>query len=1106
MRPTDPRIRLQLAVARGPLAAVVASSMVASGFVIAQAFALTGVIVAVVRQEQLFGPVVALGCVVLGKIASAIVGDVAAGRAAALVGASMRAKVASAVLDRRTGDLSQGAVTTLATRGVTAAEPYLTRYLPTLVLAAVLPALTVGVIATQDILSAAIVVATLPLVPLFGALVGLATRDRAEAQWRAMTSLAGHFVDVMKGLPTLVAFRRAEAQSGAIRATTYRYRDSTLKTLRIAFASSAVLELVATLSVALVAVVVGVRLAGGSLDLRTALVVLLLAPEAYWPLRRVGAEFHAAAEGVATFEKMAELVPTGASSQRGRVLDGSRTLIGSDLTFSYPGRSVATLEHFDVVARPQAVTAITGPSGCGKSTLLQLMAGLLVPTSGSLGVDGVSTDTVLWQRHVAWLPQRPVFLADSVAANLRLGAPGATDRELWEALERVALSERIQSLGGLDGLVGEDARNLSAGEKARLALARVVLAARPWILLDEPTAHLDPITQQVILDVIVELAASSGVVVVAHDPSVLAVADRIVEMPTRPRESQTFAVPTLAAARAVPAQDVVPAVDESPGRARFVLSTFLGILASFSGVALTATAGWLIVKASAQPATLTLLVAIVAVRAFGIGRPVFRYAERLRSHAAALTMLAERRVQVYEAVVPLTPGRLGKRRGDVLTSVVDDVDAVLDQELRVMLPLRTYAAVLLAVAAICIPLHPGAGVAIAASSLIGAALAYSIARLGAGPPERDAVQARAELSALVLDAAHLAPELTMWQAQGHVLGQAQSLSGRLGRNLRTLAAVLSAARAIVQVSSLLGVVAVAALATNALAAGTLSAPSAALLLLVPVALAELALPVVEAGGLTGRVAAAEARLAAFSAMTPAVQQAEHPIAAGLGTEIVLDQVALGWEGRPVLRDLDLVILAGAKIGVVGPSGSGKSTLAAALIRFIDPLDGTIALGGRSLNALSLDAVRRNVGYVDDDPHIFATTLVENVRLARPGATDSEVADALARARLGSWYQSLPDGLHTWLGDGHAEISGGERARVGLARSLLLDQHILVLDEPVAHLDSDTANELAQDLLDSSDGRTVVWMTHSRVGLDRMDEILDLGTCVDAGDVSELNHV
>ena len=1106
MRPTDPAVLKQLIGARGPLVAVLSSGVLVSVLVILQAFALTAVIVAVVRGADLLVPLLALAAVVAARIGGSVVGDVAAGRAAARVGATMRAGIADAVLDGRTGEMTEGAVASLATRGVTAAEPFLTRYVPALVLATVLPLMTVAVVATQDVISALIVLATLPLIPVFGALVGLATRDRAESQWRAMASLSGHFVDVMRGLPTLVAFRRAQAQSGTIRAITNRYRESTLKTLRVAFASSAVLELVATLSVALVAVVVGVRLASGSLDLSTALVVLLLAPEAYWPLRRVGAEFHAAAEGVATFEKMAELGNRAGPPARTGPPDPHRLLIASHATYTYPGRDVAALSDLEVAVPPRAVTAVTGPSGCGKSTLLALLAGLLEPQSGSVHAGGVPTTSVDWQSQVAWLPQRPVFLADTVAANLRLGAPDATRGQLWDALTSVALSERVRQLGGLDALVGEDAHNLSAGERARLALARVVLSARPWVLLDEPTAHLDPITRQVLLDVIVGLADSAGVVVVAHDPAVLDVADRVIALPGRtsvPDEGRPHPLDDTEPTRT----DVVQVVDApGPGApARFVLSTFLGVLASFSGVALTATAGWLIVKASEHPATLTLLVAIVGVRAFGLGRPVFRYAERLRSHDAALKTLAERRVQVYEAVVPLTPGRLGKRRGDVLTSIVDDVDAVLDDELRVKLPLRTYAAVLVAVAAVCALILPVAAAAVAATSVAGAAVAYLVARSCTGRPEAASVQARADLSTTMVEAAHLAPELRMWQAASVVETRVATASTSLGRATCRVADALALARGAIHASSLLGVAAVAILSADALAAGTVSAPAAALLLLVPVALADVALPVVEAAGLHGRIAAAQARLGGYALMTPAVTEATPAADAGPDATVAVVHAALGWADQPVLRSVSLHLDEGTKLAVVGPSGSGKSTLAAALVRFIDPLSGAITLGGRSLADLRVDDVRGAVGYVDDDPHVFATTLAENVRLARPGATDADVRRALRQARLGPWVGTLPDGLDTWLGDGHAQVSGGERARLGLARSLLLDQRVLVLDEPVAHLDAATARALAEDLLDATDGRTVVWITHNQVGLEGMDEVLDLGGCDGAGDLSELNH-
>ena len=305
MRPTDPRLRRQLVTARVPLAGVLAAGLVSSGLVIAQAWAVTGLILAVLGHGDLTTRAVVVVVVLALRGVSGWVGDACAALAAARVGKDLRGRIVAAVLRRTAAgeDVpATGEVAALATRGVAEAEPYLTRYLPAVVLAAVLPVLTLAALATQDLLSAAIVLLTLPLVPVFGALVGLATRDRADQQWRAMASLSTHFLDVVRGLPTLVVHRRARAQSAQIARLTDRYRLASLATLRLAFASSAVLELVATLSVALVAVVVGVRLAAGGLDLHTSLVVLLLAPEAYWPLRRMGAEFHAAAQGTSTFE------------------------------------------------------------------------------------------------------------------------------------------------------------------------------------------------------------------------------------------------------------------------------------------------------------------------------------------------------------------------------------------------------------------------------------------------------------------------------------------------------------------------------------------------------------------------------------------------------------------------------------------------------------------------------------------------------------------------------------------------------------------------------------------------------------------------------------
>ncbi|MFB9312708.1 thiol reductant ABC exporter subunit CydD [Nocardioides plantarum] len=1107
MRPSDPRLRAQLAPARAPLAGVLGAGVLGSLLVIAQAWVVTGLVVAVVRGADLTVWGTATVAVLAGRAGAGWVGDVLAARAAALVGTALRRRLLLAATSRPE-QAPTGEIAVLATRGVSAAEPYLTRYVPALVLACLLPPLTVVAIATQDLLSAVIVLATLPLVPVFGALVGLATRDRAARQWREMASLSGHFLDVVRGLPTLVAHRRARAQSVRIAEITERYRAASIQTLRVAFASSAVLELVATLSVALVAVTVGVRLASGGLGLHTALVVLLLAPEAYWPLRRVGAEFHAAAEGVATFERAHEII-AAADDAEGAAGDRDGALVVRHLGVTYPGRARPALHDLDAVIAARGVTLVTGPSGCGKSTLLAALAGLLSPSDGAVLRGGVEVAGPAWQSQVAWLPQRPHFVTGTVADNLRLGDPDADDDHLWAALRKVALEERVRALqGGLDTVLGEDGTTLSAGERARLALARVVVAARPWVLLDEPSAHLDDLTEQVIADTIVDLGRTSGVVVVAHRPALVALADHEVRLdhPGPPHAAKVQLQSTgSGGAGPRPLVRTTPAdgstVTTAPARPHFVVSTALGALASASGVALTATAGWLIVQASTRPAVLTLLVAIVGVRTFGLARPVLRYAERLRSHDGALRLLASRRVQVYDAIVPLTPARLGQQRGDVLTSIVDDVDSVVDRELRVHLPVRTDVAVAALATIISAALLPAAGRAVAVTCLIASVGAYWLARAGTRHAERDGVETRAALSAAVVDALHNRTELRMWQAMSAAVDHIAAISDRWGRGVRSAATWVGAGRVVVLVATAGGVVATAAMTRDAVLAGSLSGPMAALLVLVPLALADVALPLADAGALSVRTQAAEARLDRLERTAPAVRDTVT-LPSPTTFDLDVHRVRAAWDRTsPMTQEVSLTLRAGDRIAVVGPSGSGKSTLAAVLLRFLDPGTGTVTLGGVPERDLALDDVRRLTGLVDDDPHIFATTLVENVRLARPGAGDHEVEDALRQARLGDWLDALPDGLDTWLGEGHAQVSGGERARLGVARSLLAGQPVLVLDEPAAHLDHATAVELARELLTGPRTRSVVWITHADVGLDLADRVLDLGrvTPTDAAD-------
>ena len=515
------------------------------------------------------------------------------------------------------------------------------------------------------------------------------------------------------------------------------------------------------------------------------------------------------------------------------------------------------------------------------------------------------------------------------------------------------------------------------------------------------------------------------------------------------------------------------------------------MLAATAGVALTATAGWLITRAAEHPPVLTLLVAIVGVRTFGLARPVLRYAERLVSHDVALRQLAEQRARVYELVVPLVPGRLGRRRGDLLTSLVDDVDALLDQELRVRMPVRTWLGTTALTAVAAWWFLPAAGVLVAAGSLLAGTAAWWTARHGAARRTGAGVVARAEVSRRSLALLTDARSLVQWQRGPAALdevdragrGQASAASGT--------ARWLAVARTWPVLAAGVGVVAMAALVAPAVATGTVSASVAALLLLLPLALGDVVAPVADAGSIRVATRAATERVEQLAALAPAVTDPESPVTVPQTGRVGLHEVTAGWDGTAALAPVSLQLAPGRAVGLVGPSGSGKSTLAALLVRFLTPTSGEQEVGSVPVERLRGDDVRRVVGLLDDDPYLFASTLVENVRLARPEADDAAVELALRQAQLGPWLDALPQGLHTPIGDGAASVSGGERARIGLARLLLADHAVLVLDEPTAHLDAGTAQRVADDLLALRADHSLVWITHGTVGLDQMDEVLEL---------------
>ncbi len=1069
---------------------------------VAQGFAIGTLVVRVVDGGHWQGAAWCVLAITAARLAASYVVDVASATAATQVSSALRRRLLRATLDLDALALSRrraGELTLLATRGMAAVEPYLTRYLPAMVMAGVLPAITVLALLLLDWQAGLIVLLTLPLVPVFAILIGHATQERADRQWRLLAVLSGHFLDVVRGLPTLVAFRRAEAQAASIRAITDRYRRATLDTLRIAFVSSGALELIATLSVALVAVDVGLRLAAGRLDFWTAMVVLLLAPEAYWPLRRVGAEFHAAAEGTAAFEQADALLATEPAPQGDPITPGAPITLDG-LIVRYPDRATAALDDLTAVLPSPGLTAVVGPSGSGKSTLLAALLGELSPDAGEVRIGSTSlagADLAGWRTQVAWSPQRPWLFSGSVADNLRVARPEATDDELRAVLDRVALGEVVAALpAGLGTELGEDGAGLSAGQRARLALARVLLAERPYVFLDEPTAHLDEATEAILLDALRDLSRRSCVVVVAHRPAVTEAATHVVTLPSQvSRRSPDLAEPAatpaaldLSGSDRAPAQTVA---NEAPRRSRFRAGartgTLLGTLSVVCGVALTATASWLITRASEQPPVLDLMVAIVAVRAFGLGRPVLRYAERLVSHDAALRLLAERRAEVYDALVPLVPGRLGTRRGDLLSSVVDDVDSLVDRQLRVRQPVWTAVWVGLLAVVLAAALDPRAGATVLMVCLV-AALGFPVAHRGVAAAEPAFVAARAGLSARVEQIVSSARDLVLWGADSRALVDLDAASAGLGAAARRSARATALGRLLPIVAGGCGVAAIAVVVPR----GATSDAMLALLVLLPLALVDAFAPLPDAGALAVRTAAAQRRLDALTSQSPLVTGPVAPVAADLTRpDARARAISVGWGEQDALTGFSLDLPAGARVGLVGASGTGKSTYAAVMMRFLDPRSGSQTLAEVDLRELAFGDLRGATGLVDDDPHVFGSTVVENVRLARPDASNEEVRKALDAAHLGSWVDSLPRGLDTPIGEGSAHVSGGERARIALARAWLADQPVLVLDEPTAHLDSDTARRVSEEILGEERGRSIVWITHGTIGLDAMDQVVTL---------------
>ena len=1128
---------------------------------------------------------------------------VASRRAALGVKEELRSQLLERALRNgtRAAGPSDGGLAILATRGLDALDNYYTQFLPALVNCAAIPLLLGARILYADWISAAVIVLTVPLVPLFMVLIGRYTEDRVREAQSALARLSGHMLELAKGLPVLVGLGRATAQRKALEDLSEEYRHRTMGTLRTAFLSALALELIATISVAVVAVFIGVRLVHGDMALEAGLLALILAPDCYLPLRELGTAHHASDEGRAALAETTAVLeapepeplrPAAAPDNPGADAAGPPPALSvAGLTVHYGGRTDAAVGPLSFTAAPGMITALDGPSGAGKSTVLGVLAGT-IGTGG--GTDQPDRQTTVTGRlagfttpDIAWVPQHPVMVAPTVLDEVRLylgaahrpadGSPSGSGTSFALGTSSAlgdATARRCLAACAAEHLAAKHPAELSPGELRRVALARGfarIEAGARVLLLDEPTAHLDRDSATAVSRAIAALRGKVTVLLVAHDRQTRELADHLVPVapgaapvPGVPASAftasalQASAVGTSTAAAALPGPG--PADSGQPGRenagpeqagaepagldqpgaepagsgqpgagstrntdpgvpdagaaerdangstagrlrrllapvgAKFAAAGAVGTLAALFAVALAGLSGWLIIRASEQPPILYLLTAIVGVRFFGIGRACLRYLERLLLHDAVFAALTRLRGRLWES---LSRRALSLRRllqgGNVLGTVVDDVDTLRDLLPRVVLPPLIAVAVAAAAVtgiALLLPAALPAVIAAALVSLVAApALALAADRMSAGTEQRlrsgvlrqvaAALDARAELHANSVAAPVLAA-ITRADRSATAASQRSAWAEGLGQGLTVLACGTAGLASAVLAAPLAlgGAVEASTVAVVVLLQLALVEPYAAITTAVRQypALRAVLRRIGEAGVLDGDGARAGA-----DAAGGLIPVAGRP---GGRAGIELRDLAAGWPGGPpVFTGLTATAEPGRWLAITGTSGSGKSTLLAVVLGFLPAARGQIVLSGRA-------------AWCPQEAHLFDSTIRGNLLLGLPegqrgGAAEPQLQDALAAVGLGPLVSRLEHGLDTRIGPGGAFLSGGERQRLAVARTLLTGAEVILLDEPTAHLDAESGRAMLAELRHGLRDRTVVLVTHNPEDISADDGRLDL---------------
>ena len=1135
---------------------------------------------------------------------------------------------------------SAGSVTHILTDGLDHVDAYMSQYIPQALYAVLIPLMISIAIIDSVSWIGWILLMTYPLIPFFMILIGKQADKLNKQQWERMQFLGGHFLDVLQGLTTLKVFGRAKEQVHVIGRLSGEFRDATLKVLRIAFLSALVLELIGTISTAMIAVYLGVSLVYGEVEFLPAFFILLLAPDFYAPLRQLGAAFHTGLSGkvslIAVQEYLTsstEVVRTGQETLKRPI----QTLEFRDVAYEYEEDHVG-LETFTGVLKRGCSYMLVGESGAGKTTISNVLMQLLTPTKGQVTVDGYDLQTLdsqWYHEQIAYLSQTPYIMSGTLRENLQFGLE-ASDETLWKVLQQVQLADFVSALPlGLDTVIGEGGYGLSGGQRQRLALGRTLLRPAQILILDEVTAHLDVETENLIMQVLREYGQDKIVLYVGHrvqtmkyvDTLFVMQAGRLVESgsytdlveqngyfaslvntysnpvmrklmaksddsicvdqvletthntnaesqdgKTQSDPANLYQLDVLHAKEdtrinAKPmAQEEIPGTYEmdydtmtrtaiepstinddkrqnevresvkepdirrglvslwnllSQHRALLVGSVMLAMGTVLMNIGLLTTSTWLITKASEHPILVVLSLAIVGVRFFGISRAICRYGERYVSHSMAFQGLYELRIAFFKRLEPLVPRLFqSMKMGDLLGRIMADIETLQFFYLRTLVPSLTFIGMTILGCLIGYQLHPIVAIVIALYSIIvGIILPIIITYvLRQVPPMR--LHTRGLMKEEFIESIHGVVDIIMsHQETRFVQSMKASFSAYDGwqslwnRGVRWNQTILLG---LAQSALLVGVV-VGVWVIDEISYGPLWVAVIAIGLQ---AYFEVLQPMTEASLHGYESALAMDRLEALddqgNQQIQSVDRVSNYSSRGLeeyvdndslhdvSPMIRVQSLSFAYDVLPIYDGLDLSIQKGEKVAIVGPSGSGKSTLFA-LLQGWYTYSGTISIDGSDTRMLSEEQLQSYMAYATQDIYIFHASIGDNIRLAKPSATDEDIWQALEAVQLADWVRMLPKGLCTMVGQGGMGLSGGQRQRLGMARLYLRDAEILLLDEPLEGLDQVTRHLVQDQLSTLFQGKTVLYITHHIEQLHEMDRILFLeqGHIVESGTYESL---